>query len=79
MAIPEKKLPPQKLTYHDYHISLFPYAGGFKSFIFRPGETIALKDCPMLVGTDDQQEIIKDQIIRLSYAVIDQDRSRKRA
>ncbi len=73
MALRERKLPPQKMTYQGYQINLYPYAGGFKSYIFAPEESIAIKSSPVLVGPDGAENVLLHRIIEKSKEAIDAD------
>jgi hypothetical protein len=57
--------------YRGYRIDLHPAAGGFRAFIFRPGEGNGLKGAPSLAGPDGQELVNREIILRESIFFID--------
>jgi hypothetical protein len=60
-------------VYRDYTIDFYPSAGGFKAFIFRPGEGIGLADAPSLAGPDGGEQITRENLLRLCRSFVDTD------
>ncbi len=59
--------------YRDYTIDLFPSAGGFRSFIYRPGEGNGLADAPSLAGPDGGEDATRKTLMRHCRAFVDAD------
>jgi len=59
--------------YRDYRIDLYPSAGGFKAFVYRPGEGIGLAGAPSLAGPDGRQDITRENLLRQCRFFIDAD------
>jgi len=59
--------------YRDYTIDLYPSAGGFKSFIYRPGEGNGLPDAPSLAGPDGAEDTTKETLLRQCRVFVDAD------
>ncbi len=57
--------------YRGYRIDLHPAAGGFRAFIFRPGEGNGLKGAPSLAGPDGHELVHREMILRESIFFID--------
>lgn len=57
--------------YRGYRIDLHPAAGGFRAFIFRPGEGNGLKGAPSLAGPDGHEVVHREMILRESIFFID--------
>jgi hypothetical protein len=59
--------------YRDYIIDLHPSAGGFKAFIYRPGEGIGLDNAPSLAGPDGKENITRENLMRQCRSFVDAD------
>jgi hypothetical protein len=59
--------------YRDYVIDFYPSAGGFKAFIYRPGESTGLADAPSLAGPDGGENATREILLRQCRAFVDAD------
>jgi hypothetical protein len=63
----------ENYVYRDYTIDLYPSAGGFKAFIYRPGESAGLDDAPSLAGPDGGEDVTREKLLRQCRAFVDAD------
>jgi hypothetical protein len=68
-----RSLAMESYIYRDYTIDLYPSAGGFKAFIYRPGEDTGLDDAPSLAGPDGGEDSTREKLLWQCRAFVDSD------